>query len=225
MTVLGGEALGSSLSSIGGGLVVYDGRLRYMIEDGEVSLYHDRQNHRAERLGSPAGEGDLHHRWGPKVQSGRGSSPLIRPVIETAGPNSLHLEALGIRRTETDLADELGYGLRLQQFVGGRWDFSVGASAFSQVNPIESWRLTDSENSLTTLLLHRDYRDYYERTGWLGFVTAGYPELPCTYGSSTLMRNTGMHPSGVHGLCRKMGSSGDPSPSSERGGSNPWRAR
>ena len=178
VTVLGGEALGSSLSSIGGGLVVYDGRLRYMIEDGEVSLDHDRQNHRAERPDPQLGRASFTIDGAPKYNRVEGLPLSFGPVIETAGPNSLHLEALGIWRTETDLADELGYELRLQQFVGGRGDFSVGASAFSQVNPIESWRLTDPESSLTTLLFHRDYRDYYERTGWLGFLTARVPGTP-----------------------------------------------
>ena len=178
VTVLGGEALGSSLASIGGGLVVYDGWLRYMIEDGEVSLDHDRQNHRAERLDRQLGRAAFTIDGAPKYNRVEGLPLSFGPVIETAGPNSLRLEALGIWRTETDLADELGYELRLQQFLGGRRDFSVGASAFSQVNPIESWRLTDPENSLTTLLFHRDYRDYYERTGWLAFVTARVPGTP-----------------------------------------------
>ena len=42
----------------------------------------------------------------------------------------------------------------------------MAVSAYSEVTPIENWGLGDLEASLATFVLHRDYRDYFERHGW-----------------------------------------------------------
>ena len=53
--------------------------------------------------------------------------------------------------------------VRAEQHMGPGGRFSVGGSAHSVVQPIESWQLTNIEASLAAFLLHEDYRDYYKR--------------------------------------------------------------
>ncbi|HLU24338.1 MAG TPA: polymer-forming cytoskeletal protein [Longimicrobiales bacterium] len=99
----------------------------------------------------------------------------IGPVIETSGRNPLRLEALAIWRTETGFRvdeDRLGYLARLEQFLGGEREWRVGASLRSTVDPIEDAGLTELENTLSSALFRRDYRDYVERTGWTAYVRA-----------------------------------------------------
>jgi outer membrane protein assembly factor BamA len=60
--------------------------------------------------------------------------------------------------------------VRAEQFIGGHRDFRVGASIQSVVDPIESWNLNKVEASLASFVLHQDYRDYFEREGWSGYL-------------------------------------------------------
>ena len=96
------------------------------------------------------------------------------PVVETEGRNPLRLRAMGIFRTEAgpELGPERwGYDARVEQFVGGRGEFRVGAGIFRRIDPIEDWHLTKLENGLSTFFLHRDFRDHFEREGASAFVT------------------------------------------------------
>lgn len=96
------------------------------------------------------------------------------PAVETEGHNPLRLRAMGIFRTEAgpELGPERwGYDARIEQFVGGRGEFRVGAGAFRRIDPIEDWHLTKLENGLSTFFLHRDFRDHFEREGLSAFVT------------------------------------------------------
>ena len=103
------------------------------------------------------------------------------PLIETAGRNPLRLRAMGIFRTENGPAlgpGRWGYDGRLEQFIGGRGEFRVGVSAFRRIDPVEEWHLSKLENGLATFLLHRDYRDHYERRGVSAFATVSPRESP-----------------------------------------------
>ncbi|NIN71411.1 MAG: BamA/TamA family outer membrane protein [Gemmatimonadetes bacterium] len=93
------------------------------------------------------------------------------PRITTGGRNPLRLEAFLIWRTVGGFDPEesdLGWELRLRQWLGGHRSFWLEAAYWSIVDPIESWKLTNLENSLTVFFFKRDYRDYYERKGWYG---------------------------------------------------------
>jgi hypothetical protein len=48
------------------------------------------------------------------------------------------------------------------------------------VDPIEGWHLTDLENSLSTFVLHRDFRDHYAREGWSAYAMVTPPGSPVT---------------------------------------------
>jgi len=96
------------------------------------------------------------------------------PVVQTEGRNPLRVRAMGIFRTEAgpELGPERwGYEVKAEQFLFGRGEFRVGASAFRRIDPVEDWHLTKLENGLSTFFLHRDYRDHFEREGLSAFVT------------------------------------------------------
>jgi hypothetical protein len=74
--------------------------------------------------------------------------------------------------------DDFGYALRAEQALGGRNNIAVGGTLFSTVDPIEDWGITNLEASLTTFILHKDYRDYYERSGWSAYAEFRVPYMP-----------------------------------------------
>ncbi|NIP82620.1 MAG: BamA/TamA family outer membrane protein, partial [Gemmatimonadetes bacterium] len=60
--------------------------------------------------------------------------------------------------------------LELQQYVGGHRSVLLGAGIHRVIDPIEANGISDTENSLSTFILHRDYRDHYTRHGWSAFL-------------------------------------------------------
>ena len=46
----------------------------------------------------------------------------------------------------------------------------IGGRVYDEIDPVESWQLSDAEVGLATLFLHRDYEDYYGRHGAMGYV-------------------------------------------------------
>lgn len=103
------------------------------------------------------------------------------PAVETAGRNPLRVRAQAIFRTEDggELGPERwGYDARIEQFFGGRRAFRIGGRAYSVIDPIEAWHLTDLENSLSTFFLHQDFRDHYQRRGWTAYATLAPRESP-----------------------------------------------
>jgi hypothetical protein len=77
--------------------------------------------------------------------------------------------------------DDFGYALRIEQSLGGRNTVAVGGTLFSTVDPIEDWGITNLEASLTTFVLHEDYRDYYERRGFSAYAEVRLPYTPVDF--------------------------------------------
>ena len=95
------------------------------------------------------------------------------PRIELGRSNPTVLDARLIYRTRTGFRihpDEFGHVIRLEQFLGGHRAVALGAEKLSTIDPIERAGLTDTENSLSTFILHRDYRDHYTRRGWSAYL-------------------------------------------------------
>ncbi|MGH7577697.1 MAG: BamA/TamA family outer membrane protein [Longimicrobiales bacterium] len=102
----------------------------------------------------------------------------VGPRIGLGRSNPTTLEGLVIYRSSSGLRidpDELGYAVRAEQYLGGGRTARVGLRLFSEITPIESWGLSDRENSLATFLLHSDYRDSYRREGWAAYVRFARP--------------------------------------------------
>jgi hypothetical protein len=176
VTVIGGRVRSLPEGSLGGTLTVYQERLSYLARAGEVRL---RGGPRTDRRGIYLGDSRITVRAGTNYNRVEGLPVLFGPVLRTSGGNPLRLEALAVWRTESgSTRDDLGYRIRLEQNIGVPALFTVGASAYSEVQPIEDWGLRDLEASLATFFLHRDYRDYYERQGFSVFGTIHFTGTP-----------------------------------------------
>ena len=173
LTVVGGEVAGDSLVVVGA-VTVFPESFRFRTEAGRLiplpperpsgisaarTTWFGRTEFTVAMDGSYNRVEGLPVRAGPRVELGR-SNPTI-------------LEGALIYRTRSGLRvhpDEFGHELEIEQFVGGRRNMTVGASLYRLIDPIERNGLTDTENSLSTFILHRDYRDHYNRRGWSAFV-------------------------------------------------------
>lgn len=176
VTVVGGGTSGLEDASIGGETVTYSELLRYR-RRGDQLVYAGPLGRRGARPEDGTGwlaRRDFLITTGQSYNRVEGLPITFGPVIETSGSNPFRLRALGIYRTEAGLTldlEEMGYYVRAEQFIGGHRSLRVGASAYSMIDPIEAWQLSKLENGLATFLLHRDYRDHYEREGGSVFVT------------------------------------------------------
>lgn len=182
VTVVGGRVVGRDVGEVVGQVVVYPEVLRVVERDGRIALSTRqlRAFARAEGLGRSA----FTVRAGTNYNRVEGMPVMFGPILETSAPNPLKVEALGIWRSESGVTlagDELGYQLLVEQRVDGSPALSLGATLHSTVVPIAQGGLTDLESSLATFILHKDYRDYFERTGWSAFAAAALPDAPLAF--------------------------------------------
>jgi hypothetical protein len=179
--IVGGTVIGQELGAIGGNLTVFEEPLRY-VQRGERIAPAGRPSDR-EGFGPdfPWGDARFTIKSGQNYNRTEGLPVMFGPSFRTAGANPLRLDFLGIWRTDTGFElnqDDFGYALRAEQALGGRNNLAVGATLFSLVAPVEDWGLSNLEASLSTFFLHKDYRDYYERTGWSAYATFRFPYTP-----------------------------------------------
>lgn len=169
-TVLGGRA-DAAQTAIGGQLTVFDEPLRY-VRDGSGITYDEGRWARWR-----------HHRrtkrsyFSVRVESNynrvEGLPVLFGPVFQTRSAHPFRMDALAVWKSESGIRiapDEMGYMVRAEQRFGPRDRFSIGATAHSLVEPIESSGFSHSEASLAAFLLHQDFRDYYGREGISAFA-------------------------------------------------------
>jgi hypothetical protein len=104
---------------------------------------------------------------GPRLRFGRSNPTVVDGQVIYRTAAGLGLDT-----------DRLGYGLRVEQYLGGGGSARFGLRVFSDIEPIERRGISDLENSLSTFVLHRDLRDSYQREGWaawLRYARAGWP--------------------------------------------------
>lgn len=77
-------------------------------------------------------------------------------------------DAMGVLRSADRFelkSENLGHLIRLELQLGGERGIRFAGRLEDVVAPVEDWHLSDSEIGLASFLLHRDYRDYYNRHG------------------------------------------------------------
>lgn len=77
-------------------------------------------------------------------------------------------DAMGVLRSADRFElkpENLGHLVRLELQFGGTRGIRLAGRLEDVVTPVEDWHLSDSEVGLGSFLLHRDYRDYYNRHG------------------------------------------------------------
>lgn len=174
VTLVGGEAIGLESADVGGTVTMYGegfgllgGRDRVFTVDSRTGRVY-REDWRREWGHSHF---TLRSSW--NYNRVEGLPVQFGPVIETGGRNPTRFEALGIWRTEVSSpwdTEDLGYSVRAEQFLGGHRDLRVGAALRSVIDPIESWHMNRVEASLSTFVLHQDYRDWFKREGWSTYL-------------------------------------------------------
>ena len=174
VTFVGGDATGLENAEIGGTVTMY-GEGFGLFRGGDKVYTVNRHNRRKYREDYRGywGHSNLTLRTGWNYNRVEGLPVHFGPVIETGGRNPTRFEALAIWRTEVSApweTEELGYTVRAEQFFGSRRNFRIGADLSSVIDPIENWQLNKVEASLSTFVLHDDYRDYYKREGWSGYL-------------------------------------------------------
>lgn len=103
-----------------------------------------------------------------------------RFVYRPAPDRTLSLDLLGVIRTAgdpTELGEEVGYDAHFDLSDGSNrhHGWGIGARGSQLIRAIEDQPLSRSEIGWSTLLLHRDYRDYFlnEGVALYGFYWAG----------------------------------------------------
>lgn len=169
LTVVGGAVRGLESVPVAGTVVIYRAPLRFRRAGEQIAL--------AEPEAEPElvtgrefdfGRTDLVLAARRGYNRVEGLPIVIGPRFESHRSRPTRLELLAIYRTASGLTlqpKRFGYLAQVEQAIGGRTVW-LGASLRSEIEPIESMGLADRENSLATFLLHRDYRDHYERRGW-----------------------------------------------------------
>lgn len=193
--VVGGEIAGENEARVSGEMVVFAEPVSHCRRDDRVDV----SGHCAPSLAAPDDTGldagdagttiDRRERAEFIVAPGRSYNRVeglpvhVGGVLETGGSNPLRVRATAVFRTEDGPAlgaERWGYDARVEQFIGGFQALRVGLRAFSIVDPIEGWHLTDLENSLSTFVLHEDHRDHYLREGWSAYAVVTPPRSPVT---------------------------------------------
>ncbi len=179
--VVGGRVLGEDLAEIGGNLRIFDEPLRYVQRGDRIASAGRPEKREGFGPDFPWGDARFTIKAGQNYNRTEGLPVMFGPSFRTAGANPLRLDVFGIWRTEMgfDLdEDDFGYALRAEQALGGRNNIAVGGTLFSAAGPIEDWGINNLEASLTTFVLHKDYRDYYERSGWSAYAQFRFPYTP-----------------------------------------------
>lgn len=178
VTVVGGEVILEDGARVAGTITSYGASYarRYADRGDDGRDDDDWDDWRARRDGwRDRGYSRLTLRAGSSYNRVEGLPLMFGPIIQTGGPTPLRLEALAIWRSEAggDLdTDRMGYEASIEQFLLANRDLGVGASAYSLVEPLDRWQISDLEASLAAAVFRDDFRDYYERTGWSVFVRA-----------------------------------------------------
>jgi hypothetical protein len=172
--IIGGSVTGLESARVTRDVRVYRGGFGYQLEDGLLlRVERNAEDVLATGREFAFGRTDL-------IVSARRGYNRVEGLPVVAGPrltlghsNPTLIETLGIYRTATGAVfqtADLGYSLRAEQYFGGRRIFRAGLRVYSEVEPIELAGLSDRENSLSSFLLHLDYRDHFEKNGWLVFI-------------------------------------------------------
>jgi hypothetical protein len=85
----------------------------------------------------------------------------------------VEVEAFGVVRTAGPIRWDrgtIGHDARASLRLGVDYGLVLSGRLFDVIEPVESWRLSESEAGLATFLAHLDFRDHYGRHGAEGAV-------------------------------------------------------
>lgn len=173
--IIGGQVVGVGLATIGGAVETYPDPFRYRRNsDGSIMRAPESIDALAAGRDFPFGRADLLLASRTGYNRAEGLPIQLGPRFRFGSRRPTYLDGVVIFRTATDLdelaVDRLGYAVRAEQTLGDRNALRLGGRIYSEILPIERDGLSDRENSLATFVLHEDYRDSYEVTGWSAYL-------------------------------------------------------
>lgn len=170
--VIGGSVTPADAAQVAGGVTVYRGTFSYALQDGVLVRAARRSlNELAAGREFDFGRTDVVLTSRRGYNRVEGLPVFAGPRVTLGHSNPTMVEALLIYRTALGFErGDVGYSVRGEQYLGGLRAARIGVRAFSEVAPIETGGVSDRENSLAAFVLHRDYRDHYERTGWAAYL-------------------------------------------------------
>jgi len=203
LTVINGDAafepgarVDGSVTLVGGAIegvenltatsvTLYRERLKYELRDGTLLLVREV---RADELSAGRefafGRTDLLISAHGGYNRTEGLPIHFAPRLTLGHSNPTRFEGLYVFRTAAAFEfdeEDFGYGLGVEQFLGGKRAARAGFRWSREVLPIETWGLSDRENSIAGFVIHRDYRDHFEREGWTAYLASGRRGLPLTW--------------------------------------------
>ena len=180
--VAGGTVRAFEPTAIGQGAVVYREPMRYRHDDeGLTFVAAEMEPGVAAGRRFTFGRVDLLIAAHGAYNRVEGLPIAIGPRIRSSGMYPTSARALLIARTaNADAIDpkRFGYEVRAEQMVSPGIGLTVGARLFAEMAAIEALGLSDREAALATFVLHRDYRDHYEREGWSAYAQLATPGRP-----------------------------------------------
>ena len=181
--VAGGVIRAFDTTGVTGGAIVYREPLRYRQNGAAISMVPDGDDEGALAAGRDFAFGRTELLVAAQGAYNRveGMPIAIGPRIRFGGTHPTSARALLIIRTAN--ADDIdpkrfGYELRAEQGIVPSIGLTFGARLFAEIAAIETLGLTEREAALATFVLHRDYRDHYEREGWSAYARFGAPGRP-----------------------------------------------
>lgn len=183
LLVIGGEVEGREPTAVGGEIRIYRQALRYREENARLVALRDTMFDEAE----PWYRRLERHRaadrnWSTVQIATAGAYNRVEGLPINLGPRvnrrydwgSTQFDGYAIMRTGSSFSSEdndVGHNLHAEVKVGAFSGVSLGGRLFDAVDPVEPWQVTDLEAGLGAFLVHRDYRDYYQRHGATGTIS------------------------------------------------------
>jgi hypothetical protein len=167
VTVIGGDVVVQPGARVAGQVAAYREPLRYRY-DGDRLAYVPPDQERGLSAGRDWRFGRADVFLAAQGYNRVEGLPLaVGPRLRLGGGNPTRVHALAVVRTAAGFGldrDRMGYDIGAEQQLG-LVGLTLAADLYSEIAAIESWQVTDRENSLSTFLLHNDHRDHYQRTG------------------------------------------------------------
>ncbi len=178
LTVLGGTFESPERPNVGGEIRVWSSRYRYREEADSLVAETDffaRWSQWARDDGVGGSDSQLFLTTAHTYNRVEGLPIIIGPRYSARSQATrIHAEVFGIFRTGDGLRwdhENLGHRALFEIRNGTNRGVAIGSRLFDEVSPVERWQLTEAEVGLNAFLFARDYRDYWQRHGGLGYVS------------------------------------------------------
>ena len=182
LVIVGGTVTGADSAHVGGETLKQVELLRYHLSGNELvaegePAYDDtwwRRHHVLNDLRHGEARTDFFYVASHAYDRVEGWSFVVGPRFQRyTSWGNFNLEAFGVVRTAKPVQwgeESLGHDLRAEVQFGEPIGVAMGVRAFQVVDPTESWQMDNGEVGLASVVLRRDFRDYYGRHGGLGFI-------------------------------------------------------